>query len=348
MQVPVRVFFGRFQKYTPEPWSSEEADSCGVDLETAASKGLTLVVWGSASDPTTKETTQLPSGFFTDGVSRTLSITETISIQDSSMIEGIPVSIDDMEYGEFSDRTLWIFFYLDHLADTDKLDYQKVFFEPFIRSMDSKEIKDFRAIAADRAAKAFARIMKGDPEERLREVRQRIENEETQVANWQESILSARTRLDMMRREFDSIADSMTQPDEFWIKEWNVLAAHPKIVPDSLRIQERVLQYDTDELHITGNDGEDIPVGRFRVKIDLANARVKIRNTSNRREGRDHPHVSNENPCWGGYEAEVLRYMQNSQLSELVEFIFGYLQTYNSHDDWGRYIRLWRNQPQTV
>lgn len=342
---PLRVLFGGYTQFTPGPWSEDEADSCGVSLEQATSEGVTAVVWGSATEFFTREQNELPAGFFTDSQARSLDIKEVMAYQDGAMIQGIPLENDGFEFGEFSERVVWYFLFLNHLPQN--IDYDKLITNPLTRSIDPTEVADFKALADERAAKAFARIMQGDPEARLQDVRQRIDVEENNVTQWQTSIMETRRRLDMMRREYDSIFNSMSQPEEFWLKEWGVLKSHPMIAPDSLRVQEGAVNYETKMLNIDDN-GNSLPIGRFRIKINLRDCRINITNINNRRNGRDHPHVNGENPCWGGYEAEVLRYLQNSQVSELVEFIFGYLQSYNSDDDWGRYIRLWREQPEVI
>lgn len=345
---PLRILSGNFAQFTPGSWTQDEVDACGTTLDVANEIGVTMIVWGSNTEFDTGSLAELPGAFYTDGTPRPLEIKEIMKPRSGAILQGIPLEHGGFEFGEFSGRKVWYFMYLDYIQDDEKLSLDHLITIPLSRACDPNEVADFEKLAQERAAKAFAKLMMGNPEARMRDVRNRIDDEVARVTQREQENIAARSRLELMRREFDTIIASMTQPEDHWLTEYHLLVNHPKIAPGTLRISDRTVEYETLMLSVTLPDESELPMGRFRIRINLDEFRIKIKNINNARDGRDHPHVPHEDPCWGGYDAEVVRYMENSQVSELVEFLFGYLQSYNADDDWGRYIRLWRDNPEVV
>lgn len=347
--LPIRVLFGRFSTFTPGAWSAEEATACGTSLDVCQATGVTLVVWGAATEQYGSEQEQLPGVFFTDGRPRTLEIKEMIRPQEGAIAQALDLEADGLQFGEFKERTVWLFLYMDLIPDPDKLNLDVLLFEPIRKSLDTELLATFSSQLEDRAAAAFARLMVSSPERRLREQRTRIEEQEIALTTHERQITTIRSQLDLQRREFDQILESMQMPEEYWKQEWKHISEHPKIVKGTLTMSEQRVQFETVLLNITDQDTEsEIPLGRFRVAINMENGEVTLNNINNRRRDRDHPHVTRGNPCWGGYHSELIDHVQSNRLAALVEFIISYLQTYNPEDDWGRHIRLWRDEPALV
>jgi hypothetical protein len=344
--IPIRVLFGRFSAFTPGAWTEEEASACGSNLEVCEAAGVTLVVWGSATDQFGQEQDQLPGVFFTDGRARALEIKEMIRPQEGAIAQGLPLDADGLQFGEFHERKVWLYFYLDRLPAPDKLNLDVLLFEPIRKSQDTSLLENFSAELEDRAAAAFARLMTGNPERRVAEQRARIDEREAQLTQHETSMLEIRSTLDIQKRELEQVLESLTLPEEYWKQEWKHLTEHPSIVKGTLTMAEQMVRFETVLLNIHDHSTDaDIPLGRFRISINMNDGRIKIENINNRRSDRDHPHVSRGTPCWGGYQSEINEHVQNNRLAALVEFIIAYLQTYNPDDDWGQYIRLWRERP---
>lgn len=353
--LPIRVLYGRFSVTMPEPWSAEQAEACGVSLDTAQAHGLTIVNWGAASAQYGREWTTLPGTFYTDNQERELEVRDIIVPQEDLPRQAIPYTFGSIEAGNFfdvgeiGDRCVWLYVNLTYLPAPEMLDLDSLLIEPCRRALDPGIIDEFRRHQEEASANAFAAAMAQNPERRVREQRDRISAQENDLRTYEDRAMNLRGQLDLMRRELDTILGGISQDPAHWKREWEHLAQHPMIQPGTLQMANQSIQYDTVLLNITDQDnGSEIPLGNFRIVISLENLGVTLHNLNNRRRNRDHPHVEDGRPCWGGYQAEVTDYVQNRRISALVEFIFGYLQSYNPEDDWGRYFAWWREHPELV
>lgn len=346
---PIRVQFGRFRVTTPGPWTAEEAEACGTNPEFAQEHGTTIIVWGSASPQTGREWHSLPGAFYTDNVERELEVRDTI-VPTSGVRQAIPYHIggdDAPDVGEFLGNTLWLFMNISYLPDPDMLDVESMIIEPLRRSMNPDIMNEFRTAQAEISAQAYADMMSDDPERRVQDQRGRIDEQAGQITMYERQILETRQRLDLQRRELEQIMSTMQVPVDHWKKEWMHITRHPMIAPDTLTMVGQTVQYDTILLNINTGSTE-IPLGRMRININMESGAITIKNLNNARRNRDHPHIANGDPCWGGYHAEVMDHVINNRLSALVEFLFGYLQSYNPQDEWGNYIQYWTDAPELL
>jgi hypothetical protein len=245
---------------------------------------------------------------------------------------------------------VWFFLNLTYLPDPALLDLDTVIMEPIRRSIDPDFVDEFAREREERSAQAFANLMLRSPERRLAAHREQIEAMEGELRTYEERMRTLRQRLDPASRELDAMMASFGEMDDSQFKEdWRRIAAHPMIAPGTLQMEGNIITYDTVLLNMRDQQNDnDVPLGRMRISIDTDSGSVTINNLNNRRRNRDHPHVDNGHPCFGGYQAEVLGYINQRQFAALVEFLFGYLQSYNPNDDWGRYFAYWRDQPELV
>lgn len=124
--------------------------------------------------------------------------------------------------------------------------------------------------------------------------------------------------------------------------QYDRISTHALIEPGTLTVDRTgTFKFRTIPLDIFHEDFGNIYLGKFEITTDMNTFSVIINNLDNSVGGRDHPHVEAGNPCWGGYENEVRQYFHINDFSGFIEFLFGYLQSYNAEDDWGRYIRYW-------
>lgn len=350
--VPMRLLFGRFRTTPVPPWTEDEASNAGVSLAVAQERGVTLIHWGASSQMYGREWNTFPGEFYMDNVERELEIRDIVVPQLEGTRQAIPYHVggaDAPDIGEFGDRSVWYFANLDHIPDPDILDIDTFLIEPIRRSMDPNRMEEFLAEVAEQSAIAFAEAMEREPEARMETLVERIQANETQARQHEQSLLTVRTQLEQGQRELDTMLSGLKQDPEVWKEQWRKIALHPLIAPNTLSMNELTVRYDTVPLEIEDNEeGDKIPLGSMRITINLTNNSVSVENLTQRIRNRDHPHVENNQPCWGGYASELLGYMRERQIAALVEFIFGYLQSYNPDDDWGRYIRWWREAAQTA
>jgi hypothetical protein len=287
--IPIRVLFGRFSAFTPGAWTAEEAEACGTSLEVCEATGVTVVAWGSATDQYGHEQAQLPGVFYTDGRARDLEIKECIKPQEGAIAQGLPLDADGFNFGEFHERKVWIYFYMDRLPAPDKLNLEVFLFEPIRKSLDSSLLENFSKELDERAARAFARLMTGNPERRVSDQRRRIEEQETQMQQAEAQILTVRSSLEVRKRELDQILESLTMPEDYWIQEWKHLKEHPKLAPNTLTMAEGQVRFETVQLNIYDQQSEsEIPLGRFRISINMNENSIKMENINNKRSDWRH------------------------------------------------------------
>jgi hypothetical protein len=337
------VLFGNFLAYQPQPWTEEEAN--GTDLAVAQEIGVSIVIWGSASESSGREWRTLPAEAYLDNRTRDLTVTDIMVPNEGSARNAAPYVIgtesgNPMEIGEIQPRVVYYFTHLGYIPDPEMVNMETVLFEAINRAIDPDFTERMRREMEEASARAFATLMAGDPERRLRERRNVITQDEQQIAEYEEAIIRLRSTLDLKRREVDAILNTYNIDPENYRAQWNRIKDHPLIEQDSLTLSERQVRFTTKSLDISGDRGS-WPLGVIQVTINLENHEIRIQNLTNRRQDRDHPHVVNGRPCWGGYNSEVIDYIQNGQIAALIEFLFGYLQSYNPDDDWGRNIRRW-------
>lgn len=350
---PIRILFGHFRAQAIPAWTRQEAEACGTTLADAKARGVTLTVWGAASAVTGLDKPNIPAPFYTDGNARDAEIRETIAVNADSASMAIPYFLSDAPdfvIGEIEDRAVWFFFHLGYVPDADKLDMERVILEPIRASLSSDRIEEFRAEAAERSALLFVEAMRDMPKKRLSEKVGRVDALFAEITNLESQLGTRRSAASIMQREIDFMLSGDTVSEDHWKKQWHILHAHPLIKPNTLQMNGLTVSYETTELMIEDVDpnhlGKKYPIGNFRVSVDLENFAFKVRNLTMRIDNKDHPHIRDEAPCLGDYHAEVNDLFTTRELAALVEWLFGYLQSYNPADDYGRAIRLWRDKAQ--
>jgi hypothetical protein len=58
-------------------------------------------------------------------------------------------------------------------------------------------------------------------------------------------------------------------------------------------------------------------------------------NLDTQRGGRDHPHIDQNIPCFGGHGTSFMEFLVNGQLDVLYELLIQYLETMNMADSYG-------------
>ena len=180
--------------------------------------------------------------------------------------------------------------------------------------------------------------------------RDHIDRSLRQIEEWRQEITrelgSLRTEQQMLDIALQTQGDRTYA--EHLTEEWGQLKEHPRLIgaevrqaTDNPELQSLIL-ITTDDLRLHRSDtGESRWLGTFEIELTLATGSIKLRNLSTRRGGRDHPHVVDQRPCFGGHSDAFAQVMSNGDLSVLYELLIQYIETLNLEDEYGRYGAYW-------
>jgi hypothetical protein len=187
-------------------------------------------------------------------------------------------------------------------------------------------------------------------EQEIRSRRGEIDRNLAQIDSWRRSIT---TYLSAVRSEQQLLdialqAQSDSAYAEHLLEEWEQLRSHPRLVNADVRestddpeIQALILTT-PDDLRLHRDDtGESRWLGSFEIELILATGSIRLRNLNTRRGGRDHPHVVDQRPCFGGHTDAFAQLMSTGDLVVLYELIIQFIETLNLEDEWGRYGAYW-------
>jgi len=130
--------------------------------------------------------------------------------------------------------------------------------------------------------------------------------------------------------------------------EWEQLRSHPRLASAEARAStegpelQSLFLVTTDDLRLHRSDTEESRwLGAFEVELTLSTGAIKMRNLNTRRGGRDHPHVVDQRPCFGGHSDGFAQLMSSGDLFVLYELLIQYIETLNLEDEYGRYGAYW-------
>jgi len=180
--------------------------------------------------------------------------------------------------------------------------------------------------------------------------RGRIDRNLRQIEEWRQEITRELASLRIEQQMLDIALE--TQGDRTYAEhlaaEWRQLKEHPRLIgaevreaTDNPELQSLIL-ITTDDLRLHRSDtGESRWLGTFEIELTLATGSIKLRNLNTRRGGRDHPHVVDQRPCFGGHSDAFAQVMSNGDLFVLYELLIQYIETLNLEDEYGRYGAYW-------
>lgn len=345
--LPIRMIFGNFKSTSIPIWTSDQAEACQVSLAHAIKNGVTMCVWGSSSNCTGMEKTRIPGPFYVDGNERTATVMPVLSVDGQSSSSAIPYYMDGVDHpvGEIADKAVWYFYYLGYLPDQDKLDFEAAIFEPIRSSLDSTRMEKFKEELMERSAENFSQIMEDVPKKRLAHKQSEIDNIVSSLTSLEQEIITTKNTARMKQKELDYMLNGQTNSIDHWRNQWKTLYTHSLIQPGSLKIENMVVSYRTMPLQIDDPEySKSYPLGEFEVAINLENHSFFVKNKTQKLGGVDHPHVRSNKPCLGDYVVEVTDMFTQKEIAGLVEWLFGYLQSFNPEDDYGMSIRYWREK----
>lgn len=164
-----------------------------------------------------------------------------------------------------------------------------------------------------------------------------------QNAEYTRSITETLGRMRDERDQLD-IAKAAAEKDTFaahLAEEWDELRTHPRLASASMEGNQLTL-VTADDIRLHCEDRPDTRwLGAFQIILNLSNGAITLNNLNTRRGGRDHPHVVNGNPCFGGDHQVFAQLLAEGHLSVLFEMLLQYLEKLNLRDEYGRYGAYW-------
>ena len=126
-------------------------------------------------------------------------------------------------------------------------------------------------------------------------------------------------------------------------KEFAKLLEIPEVV--DLEVRADGLKFETSNIICTDPlNGRSFSIGEFSITLNMSgDVKFINRNNSKTSDGFrwDHPHVKDNNPCWGNIDQAVVQYLAKLEFGAAMVLIIAYLQTVNSTDAFGKNINLW-------
>lgn len=177
---------------------------------------------------------------------------------------------------------------------------------------------------------------------------------ERNIVNFSERIATAMRSARDEQSLIDAALAAMGESD--WaahlVSEFQQLASHPRVNEVMLSTasdysareagEQAIYVTTTPDLRLHRQDtGDSRWLGTFRIELNLSRSQIRMTNLSTRRGGRDHPHITDGMPCFGGHSSSFMQLLANGDLYVLFELLIQYLETLNLTDEYGRYGSYW-------
>lgn len=229
-------------------------------------------------------------------------------------------------------------------ADDEML--EAVVDEPIRRCIDPDFIAQYEAGAAARQREAVDAFAKSLYDSKLDQVRDQIRAHQRQIIQYGDALATQYCNLRSEQENLDALLlVRQNNGAETLLREWDQLANHARVARAEFRSDTIVLTT-TDDIEMENPvTGDTRWLGRFRIEINPSTLRVMIYNETTPRGSRDHPHVLDHRPCFGGHEHAFSELLSKGELYTLFELLLGYLETFNPDDEYGRYGAYWFDAP---
>lgn len=187
-------------------------------------------------------------------------------------------------------------------------------------------------------------------EQEIADRRDHIDHELSIIEDWRCAISRSLTTVRSQQQLLDIALEAQhdRRYAQHLLEEWEQLRSHPRLARAEVRTsstntdQESLLLQTADDLRLHRSDtGESRWLGAFEIELTLATGSIKLRNLNTRRGGRDHPHIVDQRPCFGGHSDAFAQLMSNGDLFVLYELLIQYIETLNLEDEYGRYGAYW-------
>lgn len=353
LDVPVRVLKGNAGNFRPSRSWRGQARVNNASLEECESNGLTIVSWGTETvadwfSPPVEYVTDPPAELFADGnVPENPGKDWVIPIQPHD--DALNFSIGNRIYARLGGgRTLWYHVPLDSTFGwpDNSLNLEKFFGEPIERARNYDPEADVRERQEREARQRFQQMVTGSQTRRITELERTIEQGQRDQREYEESLQRMIRQNRDSARQLEALRNYDASQDQERVESmWDALRAHPKV--DGIRSEGSYIIIRTHglDLHDPDDTNRSCYLGCFDIKIGMPGSGygVKMRNLDNRQQEDywDHPHVENQNACFGDIASLIGDLQANGEIMGLFEVLIQYLETYNPSDSWGSHARYW-------
>lgn len=202
-------------------------------------------------------------------------------------------------------------------------------------------------IANDRQLEALRSFTSSHIAARLEALRSQIASHEQTMVAYQNHLNDAMQVLASDQQAMESLQLIVAGDDsrDTLTRDFAALQSHPRVTRLTFS-NNKITIVTSEDFRITRPDtGDSRWLGQFRITVNLNTAEILIYNLSTPRNGRQHPHVTESYPCFGGHERDFRLLVQKCELGMLFELLCQYLETLNITDDWGAYGAYWFDLP---
>lgn len=209
-------------------------------------------------------------------------------------------------------------------------------------------------VNATEVERITAHLAQMQPTHLQREIDQRrtqITDLERNISQYSEMIAGYMRQGREQQALIDAAIAAMGESDwaEKLVREFEQVAEHPRVAELMLAGasyahdgEQSIYVTTTPDLRLHRPDtGDSRWLGAFQVEFNLAYSQIRMTNLTTRRGGRDHPHITDGVPCFGGHSSSFMQLLANGDLYVLFELLIQYLETLNLGDEYGRYGSFW-------
>lgn len=304
-----------------------------LTLEQAAETGITI--WAAGPRPTNHGWTDLRTSEFT--------IYESLRYHTEP---ASPVIYEDHVVGEIGERWVGLGF-----IPNDGYNIPEAFANAVTEAVKASVDPEFLAGWAERAEQrnreALENFVRRSYDSRFQIHRDSIDAHQRNIVNWQQSIVNSMRTVQRENEMLDALilARDNDAGDQF-MHEWEQLDNHPRV--ENLRFVNgnSIEITTTDDLRLHHPvSGDSRWLGAFKINLAIDTMAVRMQNLSTRRGGRDHPHVIDGHPCFGGHHEAFTQLLSKGEIYTMFELLIQYLETLNLADEYGRYGAYWFDAP---
>lgn len=344
--VPLRVLVGSSiygqPDYRSAPWEGQVPEE---QLDVAQERGVTIIVWGMRSQSSYADIV-LPEDWFVDIAPESRSVFDVAAIsQQSPRAVSLDVGrVGDYVVAEIEPRVLWWgvpWHSLDIMLERGRLDFERLFADPVLRCVSDEFRQEYEDHLRQATEDVFVTLSREGKEAGRRDVRHRLTLTEEAVAQATRNLITQKTHLLDLQREFDALeASSNFDVDEIR-DSWQRLLHHAKV--EDASIEAGKIEVVTSFLRMTDpRTGESCPLGRFRIRLVPGNHAITMENLDLPRLGRAHPHCGQRGePCLGSIDESVIELLSQHEYVGVLELLLQWIQSFNPRDEYGRYAGYW-------
>lgn len=345
LDFPVKVVQGMYRQNIAAPsWDSADVDALGGNftLDDLNERGVVLIDWGTASNPTQRNWGAFPGAYYTDGNERELRVREVLIPAEGDDLATKYSLTDDFVVAEVGPKTVWFTTTLRYLPNPELLALDALLGEPIRMARDSSRWADFEERQRIRNRRMFIeQLTEGVAERRVSGVRSDVQMNEAHLRELEQGLSQTLRELGDAKARLQVAEAGLRKSEEYWVRELEQIERHPTTKRVSVSGTSLTIYTNDLTLYDPRDDDRSVPLGQFEIIIDVENHRITLNNLTNRRRDRDHPHVTGGEACFGGHASQIMKFLADFEIGSLYEVLLSYLQGFNPDDDWGRYAAWW-------